>query len=158
MDISNLARQILADMWEYGRIVLIIGFVAIVWGVLLGRYEDENERPPFQLGLLLIALGIVGGFALFSFLNVEAGNLIVLMRARPAWGIFTGFVALLMSSFVVAIAYRSLTTKRKESAISIRDTAEALPKQFLSPGAKTMFMTLLLLAITSIAWLWLIAR
>lgn len=156
MNVPDVARQVLVDMWEYGRIVLIVGFVAIVWGIFLGRSEDENERPPLQLGLLLIGVGLVGGFALFSFLNVESSNLAILIRARPAWGGFTGFIVLVSALVTVMMAAKLFMARRSEASISIRPEGER-PSRSVLPRIKVSLIMLLSLILISFAWLWKIA-
>lgn len=126
-------------------------------GAFLKRYEDKSEQRSFQVRLLLIALGAVGGFALSAFLNVQAGNVIALMYAKPAWGIFTGLVALSVFLFVAMTAYKLLAASRKEYMLSIRETAR-LPRQLFAGGTKLIVAVLSLLTIASVFWLWRIAH
>ena len=70
MDASNLAQQILTDLWEVGRVVLIEGAVAFVWSSTLKRSEEASERWHFQTLLILIMLGISGPFAAAVFFNM----------------------------------------------------------------------------------------
>ena len=157
MHSSDLARQILADMWEFGRILLIVGCVSVMWGGWIARYEGDNERRSLQGGLLCFALGTVGSFVLFSFLNVEFGNLVSLMHASPAWGSFTGLVALLVCGFVLMIAYKRLVASRKAAPLSILETAEELPGLY-TRNIQWILMVLALLMLASIFWLWRIAQ
>jgi Na+/H+-translocating membrane pyrophosphatase len=151
---SDIARQILSAMWEYGRLILIIVVVLAVWGTFLDRFEDENERSGITGAHVRIGLAIVGTFVLFSFLNVATANIIILMRVRPAWGLFTCLVAILVASVVVKIAYRQLTERRKEPVISVVESSEESTRVLFTTGIKLTCVSLALLAITDIVWLW----
>ena len=158
MNASELARQILTDMWEVGRVVLITAFGAASWGAFLKRYESKSEHRSFQVRLFFITLVPVGGFSLLAFLNVSTGNIIALMYVKPAWGTFTGLVALSVFLFVVMNAYKLLAARRNESPLSIRETAGELPRSLFSRGTKFTFAILSLLMIASIFWLWRITQ
>jgi hypothetical protein len=126
-------------------------------GAFLKRYESESERWSFQVGLLFITLVFVGGFCLLAFLNVSAGNIVALMYVKPAWGAFTGLVALSVFLFVVMNTYKLLSASRKASPLSIRETTD-LPRQWWTRAMKVILSVLSLLVLVSIFWLWRIAR
>jgi hypothetical protein len=157
MNASNLAQQILTDMWELGRVVLITAVGTATWGVFLRRFEDKNEQQSFQVGLLLITLGVVGGFALLVFLNVQSGNIVALMQLKPAWGLFTGLVASLVFLFIAMTAYKLLAANRREWPLSIRETTRA-PRQLYPRDTKLILSVLSLLTTASILWLWRMAH
>ncbi|MDP9112417.1 MAG: hypothetical protein M3O20_01905 [Acidobacteriota bacterium] len=94
MDATNLAQQILADMWEFGRLILIVVGGAFGWGSILNRSEEKKERARIQKNLILIMLGMTIPFIAAAFLNVQFANIIALMRVKPAWGMFTVLVGL----------------------------------------------------------------
>jgi hypothetical protein len=102
---------------------------------------------------------MISPFALFSFLNVDAGNLITLMRAKPAWGIFTSLVALSVLLFFALAGYKLFAANRRESplSISIRETARP-PRQLFTRDVKLILSVLSLLMIASIFWLWRLAH
>ncbi len=156
MDASNLAQQILTDLWEVGRVVLIEGAVAFVWSSTLKR--SEEARWHFQTLLILIMLGISGPFAAAVFFNMEAGNLITLMKIKPAWGIFTGLVALVVFLFLAITGYMILAANRRALPLSIRETVRELPRQLYSRKIKLIVLVLSLLISSSILWLWKIAQ
>ena len=158
MDASNLARQILTDMWELGRVVLIEVAVAFAWGVTLSRSEEPNERFRFQEVLILIMLGMSGSFAAAVFFNLQSANLIALMRINPAWGFFTGLTALLVFLFLAIAGYRLLAANRRALPLSLRKTAEDLPRQSNPLKIKLIVSALFLLIGSSIFWLWRIAQ
>jgi len=157
MDSSTLAKEILADGWEYGRLVLIAGIASAVWGVLLSRWGEEGDRSSFQFGLIRIVLVVTGGFCLFSFLNAQLENIIVLGRVEPAWGIFTALVAVSFGVCVAVAVYRTLDAERTASVLSLLD---AVQEHKLSPARKFMLVLSIpaLLAVVSIFWLWRIAN
>ena len=158
MDASNLAQQILTDLWEVGRVVLIGGAVAFIWSSILKRSEEASERWHFQILLILIMLGITGPFAAAVFFNMEACNLITLMKIKPAWGIFTGLVALVVFLFLAITGYMILAANRRALPLSIRETVRELPRQLYSNKIKLIVLVLSLLISSSILWLWRIAQ
>jgi len=158
MDASNLAQQILTDLWEVGRVVLIGGAVAFIWSSILKRSEEASERWHFQILLILIMLGITGPFAAAVFFNMEAGNLITLMKIKPAWGILTGLVALVVFLFLAITGYMILAANRRALPLSIRETVRELPRQLYSNKIKLIVLVLSLLISSSILWLWRIAQ
>jgi hypothetical protein len=158
VDVPGIARQILSDMWEYGRIVLIIVLVLAAWGFVIGRTEDDREQSNTQGGLVLIGLGSIGIFALFSFLNVRGSNIITLIQARPAWGIFTSFVTLLVISAAALTAYLHFAANRRAPAISITQTSNNFPLKASAAPLKLAWSILVPLLLASIIWLWYIAR
>jgi hypothetical protein len=155
---SDIARRILLDMWEYGRLVLIIVVALAVWGTFLDRFEDENERSGITGAHVRIGLAIVGTFVLFSYLNVEAANIIILIQVRPAWGLLTCLVAILAVSVVGMIVYRQLTKRRKESVISVVESSEESTCVLFTTGIKLTCLSLALLAIMDVVWLWQISK
>ena len=158
MDASNLARQILADLWELGRVVLIEGAIAFVWGSILKRSEEASERWHFQALLILIMLGITGPFAAAVFFNVEAGNIITLMKIKHAWAIFSGLVALVVFLFLAITGYMLLAANRRALPLSLHKTVRELPRQFYPRKIKLIALVLSLLISSSILWLWSIAQ
>jgi hypothetical protein len=158
MSIPDLARQILSDMWEYGRLVLILVGVMAAWGFIISRFEDDREQSNTQGGLVLIALGTVGVFVLFSFLNVQAENILTLMRVSPAWGSFTS--AVVFSAVVVfgITAYRYFAAKRTEEAITITGASEQMPRRAITNTIKLSWLIVFLLSFASIIWLWRLAK
>jgi hypothetical protein len=157
MDASNLAQQILTDLWEVGRVVLIGGAVAFIWSSILKRSE-ASERWHFQTLLILINLGITGPFAAAVFFNMEAGNLITLMKIKPAWGVFTGLVALVVLLFLATTGYMLLAANRSAMPLSIRETVRELPRQLYPRKIKLIALVLSLLVSSSILWLSRIAQ
>ncbi len=158
VDVPGIARQILSDMWEYGRLVLMLVFVLAAYGFVISRTEDDREQSNTQGILVLIGLGTVGSFILFSFLNIEGSNIITLIQARPAWGIFTSLMTLSVISVAALAIYRHLATNRRESAISITQAYENLPRKAPTITLKLAGSILVPLVLASIIWLWLIAK
>lgn len=157
MNASTVAQNILGDMWEYGRLILIAGVVGLAWGSLLKRTEAPNEQNHFQVRLVLIVLGMVGPFVLFSFLNVEAGNIITLIYVKPAWGIFTCLVALSLFLFAAIAGYKLLVASRREPPLSIKGTTGE-PRHLFTRDVKLILSVLSLLTAASIFWLWRLAQ
>ncbi len=158
MSVPELASQILSDMWEYGRLVLILVATMAAWGFIISRFEDDPEQSNTQGGLVLIGLGTAGVFVLFSFLNVQAGNIFALMRDSPAWGVFTS-AALFTTVVVFGItAYRYLAASRKEEAITITGASEQMPRRAITNTIKQSWLIVLLLLFASAIWLWCLAR
>jgi hypothetical protein len=157
MNVHNLASKILLDLWEYRRIVLIIGAVSIIWGLMLGRSEDDSERPTFQLGVFLIAVGIVGGFSIFSFLNADANKVIMLMQIERLWGFLTGVGVVLVMCCALALSIQLIKIKRASTAISISTTSLA-PENLVKPFLRNAMVTAAGFAIVSLAWLWWLTR
>jgi hypothetical protein len=158
MDASNLAQQILGDMWELGRPILIMIAVVSAWGSIYRRSEEQNERTRIQTLLVLVMLGMIGPFAAAVFFNLQSANLITLMRIKPAWGIFTALVALLVFPFLAIAGYRLLAASRRALPPSLRKTAGELPRQSNPRKIKLIVLVLSLLVSSSILWLWRIAQ
>lgn len=157
MSVPELASQILADMWEYGRVVLILVAFMAVYGFIISR-KQAKEQSNAQGGLVLIALATVGVFALFSFLNVQAGNIFALMRDSPTWGVFTS-AALFTTVVVLAItAYRYLAARRTEEAITITGASQQTSERVVTNTIKVSLLVILLLLLASTIWLWHLAR
>ena len=156
VDAPGIARQILSDMWEYGRVVLILVLVTAAWGFVISRTEDDREQPNIPGILVLIGLGSVGSFCLFSFLNVEGSNITTLIQARPAWGIFTSLVTLLVISVTALTIYHHFAANRK--VISITQTSEDFPRKASAITLKLGWSILVPLLLASIIWLWHIAK
>ena len=158
MSAHDLARQILSDMWEYGRLVLILVFVTVAWGFVINLFDNDREQSNTQRVLISICLGSVGFFILFSFVNVQAGNIIALMQICPAWGIFTSIVALSIIAVAGMTLYRHLAASRREAPISITGSSEQLPQGTLTIILKLTWSVLALLLLTSVIWLWYLAK
>jgi len=158
MDASNLAQQILSDVWELGRLILIVIAVGSAWGVVLRRPGEQNERFRFQTLLILIMLGMIGPFIAAVFFNLQTANIIALMRIKPAWGIFIGLVALLVLLFLVTTGFSWLAANRKTLPLSLRKTAGELPRSQNTRKIKLILFALSLLIGASIFWLWRIAQ
>jgi hypothetical protein len=152
----GIARQILSVMWEYGRVVLILVLVTAAWGFAISRSEDDREQSNTQGILVLIGLGSVGSFCLFAFLNIEGSNIATLIQARPAWGIFTSLVTLLLISLTALTIYRHFAANRR--VISITQTSESLPRKASTITLKLAGSILVPMLLASIIWLWLIAK
>ena len=151
MSISDLAKQILSDMWAYGRLVLIIIGVMAAWGFIISRSEDDRENT--QASLILIALATVGVFILFSFLNLQAGNIVALMHIKPAWGMFTSGVALSLIVVSGVTIYQYFAVNRAEKSFSITADDEQLPKTTLTNTIKLSWSVVVLLFLASVIWL-----
>lgn len=151
---SIIARQILSDMWEYGRILLIVVIAMAGWGVVLGRLEGEDDRVTTPSGLILIGLGIVGSFVTLSFLNVQASNIVALVKVKPVWGALTCLVALLVITIGWLISYRKIRQGRLEAALSLAASSSESKQVLFTRAVKVSCSVLLLLAIIDIAWLW----
>jgi len=157
MSVPELARQILSDMWEYGRLVLILVVVMAAWGFMISRFEDDREQSNTQGGLVLIALGTVGVFALFSFLNVQAENILALIRVSRAWGCFTSAVVLSAVVAFVITSYRYLAASRIEKAITITGASAQTPQRAITNTIKLSWLIVVLLLFASTIWLWRLA-
>jgi hypothetical protein len=157
MSVSRIASQILADMWEYGRVVLILVAFMAVYGFIISR-KHAQEQSNAQGRLILIAFSTVGVFALLSFLNVQGGNILALMRDSPAWGIFT--IAVVFSSAAVSgvTAYRYFAASHTENTITITGTSEQMPRRTITGTIKLSWLIVLLLLFASTIWLWRLAR
>jgi hypothetical protein len=156
MNVPNLASQVLADIWEYGRVVMILVAFMAVYGFIIGK-KHAQEQSNAQGGLVLIALGTVGVFALFSFLNVQGGNLLALMKDSPAWGFFTSAVVLSLVVVSGITAYRLLVASRTEKAITITGPSEQMPQRTITNTIKLSWLIVLLLLFASVIWLWRLA-
>jgi hypothetical protein len=157
MSVSGLASQILADMWEYGRVVLILVAFMAVYGFIISRkHAQEQSNAPG--GLVLIALGTVGVFALFSFLNVQGGNILALMKGSPAWGVFTSTVVFLVVAVSSTTVYRQLATKRRENAVTITGVSEQVPPKAITGTIRLCWLIVLILLSASAIWLWRLAN
>jgi hypothetical protein len=156
MSASQLASQILTDMWEYGRLVLIVVAVAAVSGFIID-HKNDHEGSNATGGMVLIGLCTVGAFTLFSFLNVQGANILALMRDSPAWGTFTS--AAVTSLVVVSgiTAYRYLAANRSENTITITGTSEQMPRKTITGAIKLSWLIVLLLLFASTIWLWRLA-
>jgi acyl-coenzyme A thioesterase PaaI-like protein len=156
MNVPNLASQILADIWEYGRVVMILVAFMAVYGFIIDK-KHVQEQSNAQGGLILIALGTVGVFALFSFLNVQGGNLLALMKDSPVWGFFTSAVVLSLVVISGITAYRYLVAGRTEKAITITGPSEQMPQRTVTNTIKLSWLIVLLLLFASVIWLWRLA-
>jgi hypothetical protein len=88
------------------------------------------------------------------FLNLQSANVIALMQVKPAWGIFTGLVALLVFLFLAIAGYKLLAANRGALPLSLRETAGELPRQLHPRQIKLILLVLSLLIGFSIFWLW----
>ena len=157
MNIHDIAGKILSDMWEYGRLVLILAAILAVYGVVISQRPDEEERASIPLGLVLIGLCTVGVFVLFSFLNIQASNIIALMRAAPLWGCFT--VATCIATLVACglTLYRYSAGLRSDRVGSIFDAPKATTNVVTRSNMLAWLVVALLLTV-SIIWLWRMAN
>jgi hypothetical protein len=153
MNIHDLSGKILSDMWEYGRLVLIlVGFLA-AYGFVISRRNDEQERTNVPGELVLIGLSTVGIFVLFSFLNVQASNIIALMRAAPSWGCFS--IGTTIAAIIVCgtTLYQYFADLRTEKASSILNTSEPMITG-MNRSMKIAWLLIGFLLSASIVWLW----
>ncbi|MBW4028719.1 MAG: hypothetical protein HIU93_15190 [Acidobacteria bacterium] len=157
MSVSKLASEILADMWEYGRVVLILVVFMALYGFIISK-KHAQEKSNAQGGLVLIALGTVGIFALFSFLNVQGGNILALMKESPMWGVFTSSVVFLLLIVSSVTASRHFVARRKENAITITGVSEQVPRKTITGTIKLCWLVVLLLLCASAIWLWRLAN
>ena len=158
MDASNLAQQILSDVWELGRLILIVIAVGSAWGVVLRRPGEQNERFRFQTLLILIMLGMIGPFIAAVFFNLQTANIIALMRVKPGWGMFTALVALSAFLLLAITGYQLLATNRRKLPLSIREATGEPPQSLWPRKIKLTVLIQLLLISSSIFWLWRIAQ
>lgn len=156
MSISRLASQILADAWGYGRVVLILVAFMAVYGFIIDK-KHAQEQSNAQGGLILIALGAIGVFALFSFLNVEGANVLALMRHSPAWGTFTSVVVFITVVVSGITAYRYYTASHTDTTLTIIGGAEQMPRRTITSTIRLSWLIVLLLLFTSTIWLWRLA-
>ena len=47
MNAAHLASQIISDLWEYGRLVIILVVAMSAWGFIIGRFEDDRDGAFF---------------------------------------------------------------------------------------------------------------
>lgn len=159
MDIAEIARKVLVDLWEYGRVVLIVVSVVAIWGLFLRRFAEEGDEDHSQtFGLLRIALTIVGGFAALSFLNLQLGNMLVIARANPAWGALTLSVVLLLALTVTFWVYRGWTYRVGNANLSVTKAVQPNAALLHDKIGKVAFLIITLMTAASIIWLWTMAN
>ncbi len=158
MHASNLARQLLTDAWELGRLILVTIAVGSAWGAIVKRSEEQNERFRYQTLLVLIMLGIMGPFIAAVFFDLQTANIIALMRIKRGWGIFTGLVALLVLLFLVTTGLSLLAANRTVLPLSLRNAGGEMPPPFILRNIKMILLPLSMLIGSSIFWLWRIAQ
>jgi uncharacterized membrane protein len=157
VNVSNLASQILADMWEYGRVVLILVAFMAIYGFIISKKHDQ-ERSNAPGGLVLIAVCTVGVFALFSSLNVQGANILDLIKDRPSWGIFTIAAVALLVVVSGITAYRYMVASRAQEAITITGASEQMLRRTIAAKVRVSWLIVLLLFFASAVWLWRLAR
>ena len=157
MNASALAQEIWGDLWEFGRVTLILMF-GLLWGWFVRNRAGSDEGAPGLVGILLIAACSVGALILFVFLNIEMGNILRLARIAPLWGAFSvlSFTALIVS--VGLVAYRQLGTTRDETNLSILNAPQPSSIWASSRRVLQCLCVALLSASISSGWLWLIAH
>jgi hypothetical protein len=152
-DASDLASQILFDMWEYGRLVLILVIAGAAHGYWTSKSDNDSDRSKIPFRLVMFALSTVGVFVLFAFVNRDAADIIALMKIAPAWGSLTS-IAILSTVILCGITgYRYLVEKRTEKAISISGTYEPPPPS-LTTALKVSWSAVVLSFVASTVWLW----
>ena len=125
MDSSSVAREVLGDMWEYGRIVLISLMGATYASMVSSRRATKGDRSQFIFGQVRSVLVIIGTFALFAFWNLQFGNIVTLIYAETAWGAFTVFVTVAMVLCLAIYGLKLLAAKRAETVLSIVDVSQS---------------------------------
>ena len=156
MGAAYLAHAIAADLWEFGRIVLIL-FGACCWNWLLWRGRSNSSASSLA-GLLLIATDSVGAFCLFSFLNIQMKNIRSLAHFAPLWA---GFSAASVASIVLFIAFvtrQQLGATKPDGSISILDVTQPTVSWWNPRTILIGLFAAVVCGVASVIWLWLIGR
>ena len=154
----NLAHEIWGDLWEFGRVLLIM-VCGLGWqSFRSGRLSNREELS--DLGkVVLIALCSTGAFCVFCFLNVSMSNILELAKVAPLWGTFSGLSLAALMVAVGLIAHERLGTTGDEINVSILSTAEPSSKWWMSPTVLLIGLCIAAVCgMISAWWLWSIAQ
>jgi hypothetical protein len=157
MNASFLAQEIWADLWEFGRVLLIM-VCGLGWqSFRFGRLRDREELFD-SANVILIGLCSVGVFCIFLFLNIQMSNILKLIKVAPLWGAFSSvsFVGIVAISGL--IAHQQLGTTRDEMNLSVLNTTEP-SSSWMSP--KLLLIGLCVSTLSGLLaawWLWSIAH
>jgi hypothetical protein len=157
MNASALAHEIWGDLWEFGRIALIL-MCGLLWGWFVRNRMGNDEGPSGLVGVLLIAACSVGAFGLFVFLNIQIGDILRLARTAPLWGAFSALSLMAVVASVGLVAHRQLGTTHDETNLSILNVQRPSASWFSSRGVLQGLCVALLSASILFGWLWLIAH
>ena len=158
MNAIDLAQEIWGDLWEFGRVLLIV-LCGLGWqSFRSGRLSNREELS--DLGkVILIGLCSTGAFGVFCFLNIQMSNILKLMKLVPLWGTFSGFSLLALVAAVGLIAHQQLGTTGDEINVSILNAAEPSSKLRTSPAVLLIGLGIATLCgLISSWWLWSIAH
>jgi len=158
MNAIDLAQEIWGDLWEFGRVLLIV-LCGLGWqSFRSGRLSNREELS--DLGkVIIIALCSTGAFCVFCFLNIQMNNILKLTKVAPLWGTFSG---LSLAALVVAVglmAHQQLGTTGDEIKLSILSAAEPYPRWWMSSTVLLIGLCFsALCALISAWWLWSMAH
>ena len=155
MEVASEAQNILSMMRAFSWPIFagVILLIAKSGPIRNGYTLSENLKTTVGI------VGVVAIFAGFSFLNVEGGDILDVIKNNPAWGIYVSCLGLATIAAVTNEAIRHLRRNRQVLCLSINE-ADPNGGAISQPTRKHVRVFVLSIVLWSIAmilaicWLW----